>query len=196
MRTETKHDVEVPGGTPATARETRALPGKLGKLAAEANARHRDCIAATKSACEKVLEFGRWLASQRERLGHGTFGDWVETLEFSRRTAERYMQVAAEYDAKRHLLPEGAGLIDLYRAFGLVKEREGGAHRATLDRGYAQQMELCFGVMTKQLQVVGGWGVERLRQLEREQLVATRDELRKTLGLVEEALAESPKSKG
>lgn len=116
---------------------------------------HKDIVAEHKAAmqhaCEAikhVIKCGRLLAVLKAQ----SEGAWEENLPegISRTTAWRYIrcaQDAAKNAAKvKHLLDQGASLVDLYREFGLVKAVEGGGYRsdAYKRRKALGQLELDF----------------------------------------------------
>jgi hypothetical protein len=96
---------------------------------ARVNQLHAACSAAAKTAVETAIECGRVLIGVR-RVTPGGFTEWVQTLSFSERTAYRYIKVAEQFDLKANLLDQGAGLVDLYREFGIVRECKGGGYRS------------------------------------------------------------------
>jgi hypothetical protein len=56
---------------------------------------HDECIAGIRVGAAKALEVGLLLIEAKKLVGHGKFGLWVEeNCHLSRRTAQRYMQMA------------------------------------------------------------------------------------------------------
>ena len=60
------------------------------------NAEHRLARACAETAVQHARRCGQLLLEQKERLERGEFSRWVQTLDFSYRTARAYMQVARQ----------------------------------------------------------------------------------------------------
>lgn len=93
---------------------------------------HDLAVAHARSAVEHALECGKLLQAYRASLS----GEWcarLEKLGIARTTATRYVKLAedaAENPSKvRYLLEQGASLVDLYRAFDLVKPLQVGPYK-------------------------------------------------------------------
>lgn len=121
------------------------------KLVAQIKAAHQRSIEHSRSAIQAILECGRLLKSLKLALGDGeTWVQKVAEIGIAKRTADRYIAVAA-YAAKNpaktnYLLEQGATLVDLYRAFDLVKPVVSGAYDPNTyqQRKANDQLELDF----------------------------------------------------
>jgi hypothetical protein len=101
------------------------------KLLSQIQTEHVGAITAATQAVRHVLNCGRLLISLKSSLP----GEWeakLESISMPKTTAWRYMKVAsdaAKNPAKvKYLLEQGASLVDLYRAFDLVKPVVSGAY--------------------------------------------------------------------
>lgn len=94
---------------------------------------HELALNHARSAVEHALQCGRLLCAYRAAV---PVGDWcarLEKLGIARTTAARYEKLAndaAKNPGKvRYLLEQGASLVDLYRAFDLVKPLQVGPYK-------------------------------------------------------------------
>jgi hypothetical protein len=81
-----------------------ALDPETAKLAKDA----ADNIHAYKRrATAAIIEIGKDLNKVKERLGYGPFGDWLrEEFDWTERTAQRFMQVAAVFGDKSDIVSD------------------------------------------------------------------------------------------
>ena len=116
----------------------------LKKIVAEHEAALRDAV----SSVKHVLVCGRLLAALKLQAA-----DWekqLEAVKLSRTTAWRYIKVANDAAKNpgrtKYLLEQGASLVDLYRAFDLVKPVEQGGYKSDVyqRRKLGEQLELDF----------------------------------------------------
>lgn len=94
---------------------------------------HELAIAAARTAVDHALNCGRLLVSYHASVPEGSWCVRLEKLGIARTTAARYMRLAgdaAKNPAKvKYLLEQGASLVDLYRAFELVKPLQVGPYK-------------------------------------------------------------------
>lgn len=124
------------------------------------NALHAETAGHLRRALAVACEIGERLATIKERLPHGQFGAWVDgNLEFSHRTATRYMQL----HAKRHEI-EGLTITDAYRAlksdtvsnFAVLDRAILDALRAELPTASLERATEIRHIVTAGAQVVAG----------------------------------------
>jgi len=71
------------------------VKGSLGQLAAEINEAHAQGLAGYRTSLLHAMAVGDLLLEAKARVGHGDWLTWVDdSLEFDRRTAQRYAQLA------------------------------------------------------------------------------------------------------
>jgi predicted DNA-binding protein (UPF0251 family) len=97
-------------------------------------AEHEAALLHAASAIKHAIQCGRLLQVFKAQCGDGKWEESLTALEISKTTAWRYLRVArdAASNPKKvaYLLEQGAGLVDLYREFDLVKPLEGGGYRS------------------------------------------------------------------
>ena len=82
-----------------------------------------------KTALEGAVEIGARLQEAKEKVGHGSFDEWCqENLNYSKRTAERFMKLAAEFGGENSLLSNTTALshFSITKALSLLKVPEEG----------------------------------------------------------------------
>lgn len=123
------------------------------QLVKQIKAAHDAAFLHAQKSVASVLECGRLLRVLKAQLSFAeAWVDKVEEIGIAKRTADRYIAVAdcaAKQPAKvKYLLEQGASLVDLYRAFDLVKPLQVGPYKtsdyiARKDRE-AAQLDLPF----------------------------------------------------
>ena len=81
----------------------------------------------TKTALEGAVQIGARLQEAKEQIGHGNFEDWCqENLNYSKRTAERFMKLATEFGGENSLLSNTTALshFSITKALSLLKVPE------------------------------------------------------------------------
>lgn len=104
------------------------------QLVKQIKAAHEAAYLHAQKSVASVLECGRLLKVLKVQLSIGeAWVDKVEEIGIAKRTADRYIAVAehaSRNPAKtRYLLEQGASLVDLYRAFDLVKPLQVGPYK-------------------------------------------------------------------
>lgn len=99
----------------------------------EAGVRAVECVTDRVKLC---VEVGRLLIRKKAEVGHGHFLKWfgeaiactqvAREMEFSERTARRWMRLAEEFDAGRLKLGEATSLKRVYQLAGVLPEAEEG----------------------------------------------------------------------
>ena len=80
-----------------------------------------------KTALEGAVQIGTRLQEAKEKVGHGSFEDWCqENLNYSKRTAERFMKLATEFGGENSLLSNTTALshFSITKALSLLKVPE------------------------------------------------------------------------
>lgn len=80
-----------------------------------------------KTALEGAVQIGTRLQEAKEKVGHGSFDEWCqENLNYSKRTAERFMKLAAEFGGENSLLSNTTALshFSITKALSLLKVPE------------------------------------------------------------------------
>lgn len=108
------------------------MPFNFSKAEAEIRESHRAACDYASSAILAAIKCGRLLATYRDNVPHGEWSERLKRLGISEATASRYKRIVIAADAKTKqvewLIKDGAGLMDLYRAFGIVKPCPGGGY--------------------------------------------------------------------
>lgn len=121
----------------------------LSRIEEQIKREHAACVQHATDCITHALRCGALLATYRATCA----GDWCERLErigIARSTAHRYIRVAEDAAKKqsrvKYLLEQGASLVDLYRAFDLVKPVEPGGYKSDVyqRRRLGEQLELDF----------------------------------------------------
>lgn len=80
-----------------------------------------------KTALEGAVQIGTRLQEAKEKVGHGSFDEWCqENLNYSKRTAERFMKLATEFGGENSLLSNTTALshFSITKALSLLKVPE------------------------------------------------------------------------
>lgn len=80
-----------------------------------------------KTALEGAVQIGTRLQEAKEKVGYGSFEDWCqENLNYSKRTAERFMKLATEFGGENSLLSNTTALshFSITKALSLLKVPE------------------------------------------------------------------------
>lgn len=103
----------------------------IARLITEIRKEHEAGTSCAAQAINHIIRCGQLLAALRASA-NGDFDTHIKEAGIAKTTAWRYMRVAHDVAKKRgkHLLEQGASLVDLYREFGLVKPCEGGGYRS------------------------------------------------------------------
>ena len=94
----------------------------------------------TKTALEGAVQIGARLQEAKEQIGHGNFEDWCqENLNYSKRTAERFMKLATEFGGENSLLSNTTALshFSITKALSLLKVPE--EERETFDEEHKSE---------------------------------------------------------
>lgn len=102
----------------------------------------------TRTALEGAVQIGSRLQEAKEKVGHGNFESWCqENLNYTKRTAERFMKLAAEYGEEISLNPNATTLshFSITKALSLLKvpeeERETFIEEHDVETMTAREME-------------------------------------------------------
>ena len=85
-----------------------------------------------KTALEGAVQIGIRLQEAKQQVGHGNFGQWCqENLNYSQKTADRFMKLSQEYGSENNQIPNWTMLsnLSISKALSLLKvpeeDREG-----------------------------------------------------------------------
>lgn len=81
----------------------------------------------TRTALEGAVQIGARLQEAKEKVGHGNFEEWCqENLNYTKRTAERFMKLSAEYGDESGLSPNATLMshFSITKALSLLKVPE------------------------------------------------------------------------
>lgn len=102
----------------------------------------------TKTALDGAVQIGARLQEAKGKVGHGNFEQWCqENLNYSKRTAERFMKLAAEYGDENGMLANATTMshFSITKALSLLKvpeeERETFTEEHDIEGMTAREME-------------------------------------------------------
>jgi hypothetical protein len=106
------------------------MSGQLTNFPAEINRLHSEIVASVRTTLEKAIRIGELLSVAKEQTAHSHWTEWVQAnLEFSERTASRYMRVYQNRDRLK-----SDSVSDLTSAYALLAAARKPPEQSFLER--------------------------------------------------------------
>ena len=81
---------------------------------------HHGIMSSARRSVQDAIKIGEIIAEQKERLDHGQFLPWVETLPFSRQTSDNYTRLYAHHDKMLNV----SNLQEAYKQIESIEAQE------------------------------------------------------------------------
>jgi len=152
---------------------------------------HERCKRGSLEAIQAAVNCGALLLELRSKINNGDWTDNLDAIGIKKTTAWNYMKLAEKWDLKKSQLRDGIYFCNLLREdeFDLLPALQGGGRRLGKEELARRQLVFHFEEFARGLKEVSRFDAQNpFEGIEDDQLRQVRNELERTLALVDRAL--------